>query len=110
MTPRIASDVLIGALRRRVGAAGGFVTILARGDATAGAILILTRDRDIVGGAFERGIGADGEIALVPAGPAGEAAIADYWQRRRRADPDLWVVEVDIADSERFAAETIASS
>ncbi|WP_333929024.1 DUF1491 family protein [Sphingomonas sp. LR55] len=30
-----------------------------------------------------------------------------YWRRRRARDPDLWVVEVDIAAAERFAAETI---
>jgi len=27
--------------------------------------------------------------------------------RRRRNDPDLWVVELDIAQAERFAAETM---
>jgi hypothetical protein len=45
--------------------------------------------------------------------PAGHAAFADggavsdYWQRRRSRDPDLWVLELDIAAAERFAAETI---
>ena len=46
--------------------------------------------------------------ALISVGPAGESReITDYWQRRRRTDPDLWVVELDIAEAERFAAETI---
>ncbi|MFX7883132.1 DUF1491 family protein, partial [Acinetobacter baumannii] len=38
---------------------------------------------------------------------ADAATIADYWQRRRRIDPDLWVIELDIASAERFAAETL---
>jgi len=33
-----------------------------------------------------------------------------YWQRRRARDPDLWVIELDIASPERFAAETILAS
>ena len=51
-----------------------------------------------------------GLIALVPSGPSAcddPFAVSDYWQRRRSRDPDLWVVELDIASAERFAAETI---
>jgi len=38
-----------------------------------------------------------------------EATASDYWRRRRASDSDLWVVELDIADAERFAAETIVT-
>ena len=31
----------------------------------------------------------------------------DYWRGRRAKDPDLWVVELTVADGERFVAETI---
>ncbi len=59
--------------------------------------------------AFERGYDAKGQPALVETGPAegGAQAIEDYWRRRRERDPDLWVIELDIASAERFAAETI---
>jgi hypothetical protein len=39
---------------RRVRAAGGFATVLARGDERAGAILILCTDRGVVHGLVER--------------------------------------------------------
>lgn len=82
--------------------------MLARGDATAGAILFVGRDRTGSTGLFERGIGPAGDSALLPVGPRDdERAITEYWTRRRRSDPDLWVVEVDIADAERFVAETM---
>ena len=42
---RIASGVAVSALLRRVNAAGGFGAVLQRGDDTAGAIAIITRDR-----------------------------------------------------------------
>ena len=82
--------------------------MLAKGDATAGAILFIAQDRGENPRAHERGIGPDGSTALLPVGPEGDAqGVTDYWMRRRRGDPDLWVVEVDIAAAERFVAETI---
>ena len=89
---------------RRVNDAGGFGTVLAKGDPQAGAVLVVTIDN---GDArlFERGIGPDGRPGLIDSTPADD--LDDYWRRRRSRDPDLWVVELDIADSERFAAESI---
>ena len=46
------------------------------------------------------------ELAERPA-EEGPEAFAAYAERRRRSDLDLWLVELDIADAERFAAETI---
>ena len=100
--------MLVNALVRRANAEGGNVTVLAKGDTTAGAILIVAQERGENPRLLERGIGPDGRAALVPTGPTGESQeITDYWIRRRHSDPDLWVVEVDIAAAERFVAETI---
>ena len=106
---RLAAGLLVNALVRRVGAAGGNAAVLARGDATAGALLLILTERGRDARAVERGLGPAGESVLVPVGPAGgdESALTDYWRRRRARDPDLWVVELDIASAERFAAETI---
>lgn len=82
--------------------------MLAKGDATAGAILIVAQERGENPRLLERGIGPDGRTEIIATGPAGESEeITDYWIRRRRGDPDLWVVEVDIAAAERFVAETM---
>lgn len=109
MSARLPSGVLVSALLRRVNDAGGIGTLLARGDAQAGAILIVTLDRGTMPRLLERGIGPDGRTALVPTGPADPSPgeIADYWRKRRQRDPDLWVIELDIPAAERFAAETI---
>ncbi|MFZ5748598.1 MAG: DUF1491 family protein [Pseudomonadota bacterium] len=113
MTARLTADVRVRALIRRVHAEGGSAMVLARGDAQAGAILILALDRGTRPRFFERAIGPDGVPQLVESGPkqlANEDEVAAYWQRRRERDPDLWVVELDVAGAERFAAETISLS
>jgi hypothetical protein len=84
--------------------------VLAKGDAEAGGILLLAYDRGANPRFLERGIGPEGRQALLPSGPSGlddEVSVANYWRRRRERDSDLWVIELDIASAERFAAETI---
>ena len=108
---RLPSGVLVGAMLRRVNDAGGIGTMLARGDAQAGAILVITLERGVNPRAWERGIGPSGAVELISVGPQASdntGEIYDYWQRRRARDPDLWVIELDIAQAERFAAETMS--
>jgi hypothetical protein len=111
MSPRLTAAMQVSALIRRVHDAGGSAMVLARGDATAGAILLLLYDRGARPRFVERGLGPDGATSLITSGPqdiAGEDDVRHYWQRRRARDADLWVVELDIAEAERFAAETMA--
>lgn len=106
MSPRLPSHLLVAALLRRVNDAGGLAVVRARGDADAGAILVLLEREGVI---LERATGIDGRDSLVPGGPASDSgeSLDEYWARRRRRDPDLWVVALDIAEGERFAAETI---
>lgn len=97
--------MLVSALLRRANDAGGFGAVLAKGDPQAGAVLVVAVD----GGKsrlLERGIGPDGRPGLIDSTPADD--LTGYWMRRRARDPDLWVVELDIVDSQRLAAETLA--
>ena len=105
MTNRLPTQVLVSAMLRRVNDDGGFGTVLAKGDPQAGAILVVAREP--AGGVrlLERGIRPNGRAGLIDSTPADD--LEGYWRRRRGRDPDLWVIELDIADSERFAAETI---
>ena len=107
---RLTSAMLAGVIVRRAAAAGGFAVIVMRGDATSGVILLQLVERGREIGLFERMAGLDGRYRLNRCGPApeeGGEALSQYIARRRRADPDLWIIELDIVDGERFAAETI---
>lgn len=108
MEARLASAMLVNALVRRVHAAGGNAAVLAKGDPGAGAILIVATERGSQPAAWERGWDAAGRPALVPTGPVDDSkALDQYLERRRARDRDLWVIELDIAEAKRFAAETI---
>lgn len=98
----------VDALLRRVAGEGGFGAVLARGDDQAGAILLLLTQRGAAKHLLERTLDPAGDYRWTPCGPQDVESAASrdsYMQRRRDRDPDLWLVELDIADAERFAAE-----
>lgn len=101
---RLPTGLLVSALLRRVNDAGGFAVVRARGDDTAGAVLAIVGD-----GLLERGLDAHGKTGLIRSTPRAGESVDDYWTRRRRSDPDLWVIELDIPEAERLVAETIGT-
>jgi hypothetical protein len=104
---RLTSQVLVSALLRRAQAEGGFGAVLAKGDATAGAILVILAERGIRAALLERLLQPDGNYAWRDSGQAAEddTAFASQLDRRRKYDPDLWLLELDVPSAERFAAE-----
>ena len=106
MSARLATGLWVGALLRRVQAEGGFGAVLAKGDAVAGSVIFVLRD----GGerALARALGPDG-TTIWEVAAEGAGTVAAYLDKQRRYDPDLWIVELDIADAERFVAETTAT-
>ncbi len=113
MTARLTSAMLASLMIRRVSGEGGMAMILAKGDETAGGILIATREKGRNTGLYERILSLDGHYLWQPVGPQdidGERETDHYIQRRRASDPDLWVIELDIPNAERFAAESTAST
>ena len=106
MEPRVASSVLVGALIRRTESQGGFGAVLAKGDPNSGAILVVLVERGAGARCYERLLQPDGRYGWEesPRQPdAGE--LNAFLDRRRGFDPDLWILELDIASAERFAAE-----
>jgi hypothetical protein len=108
MEPRIAASVLASALIRKAEAVGGFGAVLARGDATAGSILVILLEKGGNPKLFERLPQSDGGYSWQESGSQrveNPREVPEFIARRRRFDPDLWVLELDIPSSERFAAE-----
>jgi hypothetical protein len=104
---RLASSVLVGALLRRAESGGGFGAVLAKGDSTAGAILVILLEKGANPRIMERLLQPGGSYAWRESGQVFENAelLNSFLQRRQKSDPDLWILELDIASAERFAAE-----
>lgn len=107
---RAATGLLVSALIRRIEAEGGSAMVIHRGDAIAGAVLLMLADRGVLGAIVERVWRFDGGHGFEKVGPADPnepGAAGDYVARRRRSDPDLWAVEIDHPEAERIAGEIL---
>ena len=102
---RLPAQLEVSGLIRQVQAAGGFAMVLAKGEPDAGGILLVLIHNGQDSRAFERMPSLTGGRVwtLAKAESAGEpGAFAAWLERRRSQDPDLWIVELDIPDGERF--------
>jgi hypothetical protein len=113
LSPRLTSALLVSALVRRVGNAGGNAVVVTKGDATAGSILLICLDKGVRTTFRERLLGVDGSYDWAKVGPKADAdreEVESWLTRRRQHDSDLWIVELDVPNAERFAAETSGDS
>jgi hypothetical protein len=107
MAPRLASSVLVSALLRRAQDEGGNGAVLAKGDPTAGAIAVILAEKGRKACVLERLLQPDGRYSWEESGQEvqNEEEFQRFLERRRKYDRDLWILELDIASAERFAAE-----
>ncbi len=94
---------------RRAAVEGDFGAIMRKGDEERGSLLIFVSSRGRHVACLERVLDLDGGYRWEVVGPAesaGSTEIADFLARRARFDEDLWAIELDIAEAERFIAET----
>jgi len=116
MEVRLNSGLRIKALIRRCDIAAIGIAVVARGDGDAGAILV-----KLNGGGSDRDAGctvlsetrlADGTfvwLRATGAAPVAEAEADAYIARQRGRDPDLWVVEIDSAATDRIIDAPVVS-
>ena len=111
MTTRLPAHIEVSALIRAVQAQGGFATVLAKGEKDAGTILILTMEKGENGAIYERMPQLDGSRMFTRVKAQNlekQGELDEYLARRQRQDSDIWIVELDIADVERFIATLTA--
>ena len=80
-----------------------------KGDPDRGSLLLLVNSRGRHVACLERVLSVAGAYSWQQVGPpesAGSMEIADFLAKRARFDEDLWAIELDIAEPERFIAET----
>jgi hypothetical protein len=103
--PRLASSVLVSAFIRLAQAEGDFAAVLRKGDPVAGAILLVGVVRGQNPVLYERFPSLDGVStwqSLPTKDSENDAEMTERWKKRAAGDPDLWVIELDVASSERL--------
>ncbi|MBY0342653.1 MAG: DUF1491 family protein [Sphingomonadales bacterium] len=108
MDGRLPAHLEAGAIMRLAETEGGFATVLAKGERDAGTILLVTLCHGKGGVLYERMPQLDGSRKFLAAkreNPEKPEEFSEYLERRRAQDRDMWLIEVDIADPERFVAQ-----
>ncbi len=109
MSDRLPAWLEASAFIRRVEVAGGFGVVVAKGEPEAGTILIVLTEKGANSKAYERMPDADGnrfwhcvkkQTVEIP------YEFGEYLDRRHKQDADLWIIELDIPQGERFIGLT----
>lgn len=98
MSARLASGIWVSAYLRRLQIEGIPAYIIARGDDTAGAVLVKLALLDGTARAYTRGFDLETDTRVWQVLCEGrEAEVDAAITRQRNFDPDLWVIEVEDA-------------
>jgi len=111
--PRLAAALLVQALLRQVQQQGGFGAILHKGDEISGSILVSCLNRGENPRLLERMPQLDGPPlwhCIWPQDTVKQQLLQEYIDKRLASDPDLWIVELDIADAERLVRDFTLSA
>lgn len=107
MPRELPTHLWVSALLRRASVAGAFATIVHRGDADRGDVMVKVRRARGVADLYAPAFNPDGpavfECLVTEDEPAADALIT----RRRTSDRDLWVVEVEDAVGRHFLTEPV---
>ncbi|MCT2557882.1 DUF1491 family protein [Tsuneonella sp. YG55] len=107
MEGRLPAHIEVAGIRRLAESLGGFATVLAKGERDAGTIAIVIIGRGEPAALYERMPQLDGNrrfVLSVEEISEKKQEFSDILARRTARDPDLWLIEADVPDKERFVA------
>ena len=102
------SDLWVGALIRRAQIEGANATVVRKGDARAGTVIVKAYNTsDRTARAFSEAFGQDGDRLWIQPVSGTESDVDSYIQRQLGYDPDIWVVEVEDRQGRHFITEQV---
>lgn len=105
---RLPAHLEVAALIRAAECAGGFGTVISKGERDAGIILVLTMERGTNARLWERMPRLDGQRVfevIREENTENKQEFKEYLSRRAARDSDLWLIELDVPNAERLVAE-----
>lgn len=110
---RLPAALEAAALVRRITAQGDFAAILKKGDPDRGSLLLIVSSRGAYLGCLQRTLDfTRNSYVWTRVGPERSLSSDEstrFLGQQARFDPDMWQIELDVAEPERFIAETTAS-
>lgn len=103
--PRLAAGVEASALLARARNLGGFGTVLRRGDAERGSLMLVLAERGVARFLLQRLLQRTGDYSWESQEIADSESLERQLAKSRHRDPDLWLIELDVPSTERFIAE-----
>lgn len=106
----LSTDLWVSALIRRAELAGAYATVVRRGDARAGSVIVKAFDTSSRRARlYVEATGPDGDrLWMQPVESEAEHELDAYVARQHGYDPDLWVVEIEDRQGRHFLTETVA--
>ncbi|MDP3403776.1 MAG: DUF1491 family protein [Brevundimonas sp.] len=102
------SDLWVGALIRRAQIEGANATVVRRGDARAGTVIVKAYNTsDRTARAWSEAFGPDGDRLWIQPVTGTESEVDAWIERQRGYDPDLWVVEIEDRHGRHFLTEKV---
>lgn len=105
MDARLPTRLEVTAMIRAVEVAGGFATVLKKGESDSGSLLVVICERGGDSILYERMPDLSGGRKWAESRrsePENPFDFNDYVERRGTQDPDCWVVELDVANAQQF--------
>jgi hypothetical protein len=102
---RLTAGFWVAAYLTRLRLANIPVYVTARGDATAGAVIVKCATLDGQAQAYQRSFDMSGHRNWVTLAQGAEAEVDAVLTRQRARDPDLWVIEVESRDGRTLLDE-----
>ena len=106
LSERLPTQLEVGGLLRQAQAGGGFAVVLRRGDPDRGDLVVQISERGEPVAMLERRLSPDFSYHWVRQDAIED--LAQFLENRAHRDPDFWLIELDVADAERFVAEMTA--
>ena len=95
MTPRLTSEFWVKAYLARLRTQNIPAFVTAKGDATAGAIMVKLNTLDGQAQAFQRSYDADGNRIWITLSEGPDMDVEEALSKQRQYDPDIWIIEVE---------------
>jgi hypothetical protein len=110
MSDRLKAGIFVRALIRRAEVAGAQAFVAKKGAEEAGAVFLTVNRLDGTCTVLSQARRGEGELVWFrPLGETcDEARAAAYYEKQKKFDPDLWIVEIEDREGRVFVDETVA--